>query len=60
MAESNASVTFDPGTAPVDQPLRLQLQRWRSRTQAFVERLDGLELTMLHPGRPVPHGLPGG
>jgi formylglycine-generating enzyme required for sulfatase activity len=45
MAERNASVTFDPGTAPVDQPLRLL--RWRSRTQAFVERLDGLELTML-------------
>ena len=30
---------------PSGQPLRLL--RWRSRTQAFVERLDGLELTML-------------
>ncbi len=30
---------------PAQEPLRLL--RWRSRTQAFVERLDGLELTML-------------
>ena len=25
----------------------LQILRWRSRSQAFVERIDGLELTML-------------
>jgi formylglycine-generating enzyme required for sulfatase activity len=45
MADLHASVTFDPGSACVDQPLRLL--RLRSRTQAFVERVGGLELTML-------------
>jgi formylglycine-generating enzyme required for sulfatase activity len=45
MADLHASISFDPGSARVDPPLRLL--RWRSRTQAFVERVDGLELTML-------------
>ena len=31
----------------------LQILRWRSRSQAFVERIDGLELTMLK----IPAGL---
>ena len=34
-----------PATAGADTAMRLL--RWRSRTQAFVERVDGLELTML-------------
>ena len=29
----------------LDEPL--QIMSWRSRSQAFVERIDGLELTML-------------
>jgi formylglycine-generating enzyme required for sulfatase activity len=38
-----------PSSAEINSPTRqpLRLLRWRSRTQAFVERVDGLELTML-------------
>ena len=45
MARPTSAATTSSGVPPAQEPLRLL--RWRSRTQAFVERLDGLELTML-------------
>ena len=46
------------GPSPSGSPLRIL--RWRSRTQAFVERLDGEDLTMLRipAGRFVMGSLP--
>ena len=45
MARPTSAATTSSSEPPAQEPLRLL--RWRSRTQAFVERLDGLELTML-------------
>ena len=38
-------LSTEEATPSSRQPLRLL--RWRSRTQAFIERVDGIELTML-------------
>ena len=40
-----AAPTIGSPTPPAAEPLRLL--RWRSRTLAFVEKVDGLGLTML-------------
>lgn len=54
MATPPAAAPNPSGEHRSQEPLRPL--RWRSRTQAFTERLDGLELTMLR----IPAGSPDG